>query len=160
MRKILLVMVLAVSGMFAANAQVDGNAIGLRLGYGAEISYQHALGDANRLELDLGTSIGSGYFGAGLTGAYHWVFDLSTLSKGFNWYVGPGAHFALWNYKAVGSIEGRTDFALGIAGQIGIEYNLENIPLQLSLDYRPVFYFLPSTGGGWDSICFGVRYKF
>jgi hypothetical protein len=159
MKKIILVMVLAVSGVFAVNAQVDGNAIGLRLGYGGEISYQHALGSSNRLELDLGTSIGSDYFGGALAGIYHWVFDLSALSNGFNWYVGPGAQLGYWSYKEVAGVKPESELALGIAGQIGIEYNFD-IPLQLSLDYRPIFYFLPSSGGGWSSICLGVRYKF
>ena len=41
------------------SAQVNPHAIGLRLngdgyGNGAEISYQHGFGDANRLELDFG----------------------------------------------------------------------------------------------------------
>ncbi|MDR0560939.1 MAG: hypothetical protein LBG92_12305 [Prevotellaceae bacterium] len=156
MKKVFVVIALIVSGFYAANAQVDGNAIGLRLGYGAEISYQHALGSSNRLELDLGIDFGNGYLGTGLSGIYQWVFDLSSLSKGFNWYIGPGASLAFWSYKGT---NGGSDFALGVAGQIGIEYNFD-FPLQLSLDYRPVLRFLPSTGGGWNGICAGIRYKF
>ncbi|GHU69114.1 hypothetical protein FACS189413_07430 [Bacteroidia bacterium] len=147
MKKIFLVMVLAVSGVFAVNAQVDGNAIGLRLGYGGEISYQHALGSSNRLELDLGT-----YWhdieGANLTGVYQWVWDLSALSKGFNWYAGAGAYLGYFS-----------EFGIGVAGQVGIEYNFD-FPLQLSLDYRPALSIIPAVHFGSSDICLGVRYKF
>ena len=55
MKKVLILLVTVVAFGFAANAQ---NAIGVRLGggtaYGAEVSYQRALGGANRLEVDLG----------------------------------------------------------------------------------------------------------
>ncbi|MDR0559428.1 MAG: porin family protein [Prevotellaceae bacterium] len=159
MKKIFFVIALAVSGMYVANAQVDGKAIGLRFGYGFEASYQHALGNANRLELDLGMNPGDGYLGISLTGIYHWVFDLSALTKGFNWYVGAGANTAQWNYREVNGVKKSSDFALGVAGQAGIEYNFE-VPLQMSLDYRPILYFLPSTAGGWNSICLAIRYRF
>ena len=156
MKKSFLVMMLAIAGIWSASAQVDGNAIGVRLGWGGDISYQHALGNSNRLELDLKLSLGDNLLDMGLVGIYHWVFDLSDLAKGFNWYVGPGASASFWSYKDANV---KSAFALGVVGQIGIEYNFD-IPLQLSLDYRPIFYVLPSTGGGWSDICLGVRYKF
>ena len=46
---------------------ISDNAIGLRLGdsdgFGAEVSYQRALGDNNRVEGDLGWRAGSAYDG-------------------------------------------------------------------------------------------------
>jgi hypothetical protein len=46
------------------------------------------------------------------------------------------------------------------AGQIGLEYNF-NIPLQLSLDYRPGFYLVPAGhGGAWEGAALGIRYRF
>lgn len=50
---------------FATTAQVNTHAVGIRggagsYGGGAEISYQHGLGDAHRLELDLGWSLSLG----------------------------------------------------------------------------------------------------
>ncbi|MDO9154600.1 MAG: hypothetical protein Q7U47_13010 [Paludibacter sp.] len=145
MKKIIVTLALLVSIACAMNAQVDGKAIGLRFGYGAELSYQHPLGNANRLELDLGLS----NWGIALNGIYQWVWDLSALSDGFNWYAGAGA--------AVGFHQ--NFFGVGILGQVGIEYNF-NIPLQLSLDYRPGIYVLPGFHSSYDGICLGVRYRF
>ena len=150
MKKIILIMVIAIGFAGFASAQVDGNAIGIRFGNGGEISYQHALGSANRLELDLG--FGSwNYGGIYLNGAYQWVWDLSALAEGFNWYAGAGA--------AVGINEG---LGLGVLGQIGIEYNF-NIPIQLSLDWRPTFHLISSSSlspFGYDGVALGIRYKF
>lgn len=155
MKKIILTLALAMSMFGAVNAQVDGKAIGLRFGGVGELSYQHPFSDSHRAELDLGF----GAWRVGLTGIYHWVFDLSTVADGLNWYVGPGAAVGLY----YGTYYSNSGLYAGIAGQVGIEYNFDTLPLQLSLDYRPVIYlvrpaFTPS--GYYEGICLGVRYKF
>mgnify|MGYP001586981538 FL=1 len=73
MRKFILT-TLAVFTCFAfVNAQdIADNAIGLRLGdsdgFGTEVSYQRALGENNRLEVDLGWRSGKNYDGFKLAG--------------------------------------------------------------------------------------------
>ena len=62
MKKFILVMA-AVLGL-AAVAAAQPRAIGIRAGYGAELSYQHTLGGNNFGELDLGWSVGSVRIGA------------------------------------------------------------------------------------------------
>ncbi len=148
MKKVFYVLLVALCISSAANAQVDGKAIGIRFGYGGEISYQHPLGNANRLELDLGWN----GWGLGLNGVYQWVWDLSSLADGVNWYAGLGAGVGTYSYTTSG-------FNVGVLGQVGIEYNF-NIPLQLSLDYRPGFFFLNGFHGTYDGICLAARYKF
>lgn len=129
-----------------ASAQVDGSAVGLRFNYsGAEISYLHKLQDTHRIEADLGITS----WGVSATGVYHWVWDLSQLADGFNWYLGAGGTLGL----SSGS------FGLGAVGQVGIEYNFA-IPLQLTMDYRPALYVIPRIAGSYDGICLSVRYKF
>jgi hypothetical protein len=154
MKKIFFVLLLVVSAIGATNAQVKGQALGIRFGgfdgYGAEVSYQHPLSSSNRLEFDLGAN----RYGFGLNGVYQWVWDLSALSDGFNWYAGVGAGLGSYDYKSEGNA-----FGIGVLGQIGIEYNF-NIPIQLSLDYRPGVYVVPSMHNTYDGICFSARYKF
>lgn len=153
MKKLIFTLALAVSLVGAVSAQVDGKAIGLRFGglygYGAEVSYQHPLGNANRLELDLGLN----HYGFGLSGVYQWVWNLSSLSDGFNWYAGVGANVGSYSYYTSNKLN------VGILGQIGLEYNF-NIPLQLSLDYRPGFFFLDGFYPSYDGICLSARYRF
>ena len=157
MKRIILSLALVMSIYSTLSAQANGKAIGVRGGNGGEISFQTALGGNNRLELDLGLNSwddDSDYGGFGLTGVYQWVWGLDQLAPGFKWYVGLGPQIGTWNNKKY------SGFALGIVGQIGLEYNF-TIPLQLSLDYRPGWYLLPNSyGGAWGGTAFSIRYCF
>ena len=67
MKKIILIAALALGFAVAATAQP--RALGVRLGNGGEISYQHTLGGANFLEVDGGLGLGfDGTFNVGATG--------------------------------------------------------------------------------------------
>ena len=150
MKKVLLIMVAVLGLGFAASAQ---NNLGLRLGSGAEISWQTALGTNNRLELDLGANglfTWNAYRYFGVTGIYQWHWYL--LDK-FGWYVGPGAQVSL------SQSEGSNYFNVALGGQIGLDYELP-IPLQLSLDWRPMWNFLGSAHNFDWGVCLGVRYMF
>ena len=150
MKKIILSLALVASLCFSMNAQDISKAIGIRGGnYNWELSYQNPLGNSNRLELDLG--LYSGY-GLNIAGVYQWTKSLSFVADGLHWYYGFGPEVGLWSKS----------LALGICGQIGLEYNFNNIPLQLSLDYRPGWYFIPSSyhWNTGDGAAFSVRYKF
>ena len=143
----------------ALSAQADNKAIGLRLGsgfgYGAEISYQQPLSKSNRLEVDLGLNS----WGFGLNGVYQWVWDLSDLADGFNWYAGVGGGIGTYNINYGTDRNANSDFSIGVLGQVGSEYKFE-IPLTLSLDYRPGIYVVPTFNGTYDGICLGARYRF
>ena len=162
MKKLLFTLALIVGTTFAVQAQtISKNAIGLRFGdgdgFGAEISYQRALGDNNRLEADLGIENGNRFDGFKLTGVYQWVWN---IDGDFNWYAGVGG--------GLGSISFDDDFRpndddsetfLLAAGQIGIEYNFD-IPLIISLDIRPELYFGDFRDDLESDIALGIRYQF
>lgn len=149
-----------------AQAQDGGrNALGLRLGdndgFGGEISYQRYLGGDNRLELDLGWRNSNNFDAFKLAALYQWVFN---IDGGFNWYAGVGGGVGTWSYDYDGP--GPNDFDddgtfIFVAGDIGIEYNFD-IPLQLSLDFRPELYFNDDYGGDnfGPDIALGIRFKF
>jgi hypothetical protein len=149
MNKITLLSVLfAISTIATVNAQT--NAIGLRLGtgeyFGAEASFQHYLNDANRLEIGLG--LNDNAFSPSVV--YQWVMDLSALAEGFKWYAGVGGSAIFYSSNAI----------FGVVGNLGIEYNF-HIPLRLSLDIRPGFYFGNDWNGfGFGAAALGVRYTF
>lgn len=146
-----------------AQAQdISKNALGLRLGdnsgFGGEVSYQRALSSNNRLELDLGWR-NSNYVDAfKLAGLYQWVWN---IDGGFNWYAGIGGGLGSWSSDA--NTSGTFIFA---AGDIGIEYNFEEAPIQLSLDARPELGFgdYKYTNKNLDNfgpdIALGIRYRF
>jgi len=143
-------------------AQEIRSALGLRLGYDAqEITFQLPLGHTTRLELTGGANTygrnqaGKICRGVGLNGLYQWVNDLSTASTGLKWYLGVGA-----NVLDHGSVS-KGMFGTGVLGQIGVEYNF-NSPWQMSLDYRPGWYWLPGAGNiyrfSWNAPCVSLRH--
>jgi hypothetical protein len=146
MKKTIAIFLITFCGFFSAIAQE--NTLGIRLTSGAEISYQRLLNEKNRLELNFGW----GWNTTALTGFYQWV---NPLTEGLKWYIGPGASLGFYNNN------GKNGTNIGIGGTIGIEYNFD-IPLQLSLDWRPMLNF----GGSYDSnygstnIGLGIRYRF
>ncbi|MEO5789562.1 MAG: hypothetical protein ACOH2D_00215 [Gelidibacter sp.] len=164
MKRIFLIAIAFVGSTMFMNAQnIANNALGLRIGdndgFGAEISYQLGLSQANRLELDLGLRSGSDYNGFKLAGIYQWVWN---IDGGFNWYAGPGAGIGSYSSKYKDNDKRyRTNqtFAF-IAGDIGIEY-IFDIPLMLSLDFRPELAFGNNYNDDLDfDIALGIRYRF
>ncbi|WP_439153052.1 hypothetical protein [Winogradskyella sp.] len=158
MKKLILIAIAIFAGFTCINAQqIVDNAIGLRLGdsdgFGAEISYQRALGDNNRLEADLGWRSGSGYDGFKLTGLYQWVWQ---LDGNFNWYAGAGGGFGSFSFDN-NNIDDETFFF--VAGDIGVEYNFD-IPLLISLDFRPELGFGDFRDDVDFDIALGIRYQF
>lgn len=161
MKKIVLLFIAIFCLILSAKAQqeITKNAIGLRLGdsngFGAEISYQRAFKDHNRIEAGFGWRNGNDYDGIKLIGLYQWVWN---LDGNFNWYIGAGGGLSSYNFS---NNLGNDSFVF-VAGNIGIEYTFD-IPLLLSLDFRPELGFGEDIYDNNDldfDIGLGIRYLF
>lgn len=169
MKKIILSAIMLIGLAFSANAQtISKNALGLRLGdndgFGGEVSYQRQLGSKdNRLELDLGWRNSKQVDAIKLVGLYQWLWN---IDGGFNWYAGVGAGLGSWSYDGPGNPDNDGGTFVLAAGDIGIEYDFEEAPIQLSLDFRPEFYLNNSGDNKWrednfgPDIALGIRYRF
>ena len=147
MKKIIAIAVALLA--FAAVASAQPKALGLRFGYnygaGASLSYQHWIG-GDFLDADLGWCQ-SGFSGSA-------VYDFTIFrSGGFGFYGGPGAHVGVFNGDSGSFV------SAGIVGELGVEYNFP-IPLQISLDFRPIISVVPSFSPIWTSASLGLRYQF
>lgn len=139
---------------FAAVASAQPRALGLRFGgagvngfgYGAELSYQH-IGGPGFIEVDLGWS------NIGINGTAAWDCIFATADN-FNFYVGPGVNAGFYD------LGGDINFNLGVAGQLGVEYQIGSIPLNISFDWRPTFYVIPSTHFSPFGAALSFRYRF
>ena len=140
MKKIILIAALVLG--FAAAASAQPKAIGLRIGYGAELSYQHNVG-ANFIEADLGLE---SFKNLGVAATYN--FSIAEFGDGFKFYAGPGI--------GLGFAE---SLMVGAAGQAGVEYNFASAPVNISVDVRPYFDFMGVGLVGWYPHI-GVRYNF
>lgn len=112
--------------------------IGIRIGGGAEVSYQQVINNKNFLEVDLGLS-GWGEIGVIVTGVYNFVLANPTWTPGtWTWYAGAGATAGVGFTPKVDDVNVILPYAIvGLTGQMGLSYQFENIPLQLSADIRP-----------------------
>ena len=136
MKKIILIAALALGFAVAATAENPiekkfggkTRALGLRGGYGFELSYQHSLGE-NFVEADLGLW---GFNTLNAVATYNWMLAQPQWTSRGDWgfYAGPGV--------AVGFDFNSATAGLNVAavGQIGLEYTFW-FPLQLSIDIRP-----------------------
>jgi len=165
MKKFLVIAVLAVASL-AAYAQP--RAIGANLGGSLGFSYQHGFGEANMLDVAVYTPIAVGQGQAwGIAGivTYDWIDPFGAAvpwnNKGeWHWYMGVGGAGGVYNFSSP------TLGYVGAAGHIGIEYDFW-FPFQLSLDWRPVIGVGIvsggvgfNTGGLYEGITLGIRYKF
>ena len=147
MKKIILVAALVLGFAVAASAQP--RAIGLRGGWGAELSYQHGF-DADFLQADLGLNTFDSVHGSVV---YNFMIAQPAWTSRGEWgfYAGPGASVGL----GVGE---KNYLTLGAAGMVGLEYTFW-FPLQLSIDFRQ---HIGIGDGLWfpSSIGLGIRYRF
>ena len=152
MKKFFIAAALVLGLAVAASAQP--RAIGLRLGWGAEASYQHTVYNEDFVEVDLGLCT---FDGLNASAVYNFMIAQPAWTDRGDWgfYAGPGL--------AVGMGGLTTDsayFNLGVAGQVGLEYTFW-FPLQLSFDIRPVLGFGFNYGFHWSVMpAIGVRYRF
>lgn len=158
MKKFLFVAVLALASVMA---YAQPRAIGGRIGYGFDVSYQHSVGD-NMVSIDLGIP---GFNCLEIAATHDWIDPFGAVipwneAGEWHWYMGVGAAFQADWYGMYG-------FA-GAAGRFGIEYDFD-FPLQISFDYRPALGCLwtwngAGAGFGHDTyagaIGLAVRYKF
>lgn len=157
MKKVIIMVIALVGLSFVASAQPK--AIGGRVGYSFEASYEHYIGNPNFLEVNAGVFDFTDP-GFRLTGTYNWVFAQPawTSQGNWSWYAGPGVCLGTAYYNS------DDRFFFGVVGQVGLEYEFD-FPLQLSADIRPVFGICDGEFYG-DGLSYGffptisVRYCF
>jgi len=167
MKKVLLLTVTALFFVSFINAQP--RAIGLRLGgNSAELTFHQLLNnEANLLEFDFGMTWHGGVLG---TITYNWTSTTASgdwrtyagfgIAGGYNWNNNswyPGLTLTPTNTNT------KVDWYLmhywtwGISGMIAVEYKIPNLPIAISLDYRPLIGF--DLGTKNDTGKFGIMYN-
>ena len=154
MKKVIfaLVFLFAVSPVVQAQAYKTG--LGIRGGASSGFTVKHFISSDSALE-GLITARWNGFMITGLYQKHAMAFDV----PGLYWYYGFGAHIGAWNhhYKA-----NRQDnySVIGADGIIGIEYNIAEIPFNVSLDYKPGLNLIGKPFGLTDEVGLSVRYVF
>jgi hypothetical protein len=140
--------------LLTGSAQKGDNAIGLRAGFGAGITFQHYMSKERGFEAILNT-YRRGYVITGLYEVHADAFDV----PGLKWYYGAGAHLGVfagyWNDNY------RNGFTVvGVDGILGMEYFINEIPFVLSADWKPAINLVGYTSPWIGDGAISVRYIF
>lgn len=131
-----------------ATLQSNAQEVGLRFGnfYGNNVAVDgvFALGDFSRIHADV--SFGGG--GVGIDALWNPIYKPISTSD-FNWYAGFGPSLFLGD-----------PFALGVAGEIGVEYAFEEVPIVIGADWRPTFRIVEDTDFFADVFGLNIRWRF
>jgi hypothetical protein len=150
MKKIILTFSLAVCFIAFANAQDYKTALGLRAGWNQGLTIKHFISGKSALEGLLAWHY-SGFEITGLYEVHNRAFDVERL----NWYYGGGAHIGFYG----NSYDGGSGTFIGLDGILGLEYNFNDLPINISLDWKPAFDFGYSHFFG-DGGALSIRYCF
>ncbi|WP_288739086.1 hypothetical protein [uncultured Coprobacter sp.] len=129
MKRLIFITFICFASLGLTNAQK--NAIGLRLGAGAELLYQRNLSAKNFLQFTLAIP---DYNGLSVTGIYNWrCCQWNWTPKTCEWYLNAGVGGALGIYDFDDS-----GVLIGIAGSCAFGCQFKKVPISLDINYRPV----------------------
>lgn len=155
MKKIVFTLMCILLAGTMAIAQDYNTGIGIRGGLSNGLTVKHFIGPEAAVE----GILSSRWHGINITGLYEIharAFDTPRL----NWYYGAGGHLGFWEGRRTPWFENGSYTVVGIDGIIGIEYNIEPIPFNISLDWKPSFNIIGHTGFWGDEVAFSLRYIF
>ena len=145
----------AIFCLFAATSFAQNNALGLRVGSGAELQYERFLNSGNVLKVNCGLfDFDGSFFG---TVVHNWEvcnWGNWTPNAG-DWFLQAGVGGALGIFNGGES----SDFNIGVAGDVAFGIHFSGAPITLAVDYRPTLFILnDSLGKGFGS--FGLSCVF
>jgi len=150
MKKLFFVVLIALFLGLKSNAQDYNTGIGLRGGWASGLTIKHFM-HGNKAVEGIFDSRWHGFSVTGLYEVHHQAFEVNRL----NWYYGIGAHIGFWNYN-----DNRNYTVIGIDAILGLEYNFEEIPFNIGIDWKPAFNLTDSSGFWGDGGAISLRYIF
>jgi len=135
-------------------------AVGVRLGSPLSASGKMFVSEKGAIEAYVGTTWWYvGYNSLSVNAAYlvHEPLEIEEI-EGLRYYYGGGVGTQFWRYNNDFVNPGR-DISLSFSGYIGLDYYFEDMPLNVSIDWRPTIFLgslLNTFGGRYGSV--SVRY--
>jgi hypothetical protein len=154
MKHIIATSVLLLALTLSAAAQEYETGIGLRGGFANGITIKHFTGADKAVEGIL-TSRWHGFL---ITGLFE--FHEPLKHDGFSWFYGFGAHAGFFGgYNDHPWFDDDRDYVvLGVDGIIGLEYVFDEVPISLSLDWKPAINLSGHSGFSGSDGAFSIRY--
>ena len=138
-----------IAASFAVSAQNYTTAGGIRLGPNtaavtAGFTVKHFLNERTALEGILGINDG-----LGICGMYELHFPIESVNN-LQWFAGPGAYIAFRNSSTF----------VGAAGIVGLDYKFDEVPINVSIDWKPELNIISKIAFESSGIGLSVRYTF
>lgn len=156
MKKILIVLsfALGISGFLPAQDYNTG--IGFRGGLVNGLTIKYFLNEKGAVEALVATR----WKGFEVTGLYEIHNPLPNIDR-FKWYYGAGGHLGFYNGENTTWDDDEGSYlAVGLDLILGVEYSFDQIPVNLSLDWKPEFNFTGYSKFIGDGVALSVRYIF
>jgi len=124
-------------------------AVGIRLGPNSAaiapgFTVKHFINEKHAVEALV--SFGDGL---GVCGLYEWHQSVAAVAH-LQWFAGAGAYAA---YQT------KTAF-IGVAGIVGVDYKFPDIPLNISIDWKPGLNIIETVGFEASGVGFSARFAF
>lgn len=138
---LLAILALIFASAFSANAQEIGARFGEVSAGNIAIDGIFSTGQFSRVHADIS-------FGDGAAFDVLWDFLYRPLGdEAFHYYIGVGPY--IWI---------NDPFWLGAAGEIGLEYHFNEVPIALGFDWRPAISIVEETDIHFSGFGFNIRY--
>ena len=116
-------------------------AAGIRLGWGFTGTLKHFINDAHAVEVMLNYRWGWSFYNqTRIVGLYQVHASLDDIIDGLSWYWGGGALVAFESFSRIYS-DRSTRTYFGVAGVIGLDFGVGDLPVNVSLDIMPNWTF-------------------
>jgi len=131
------------------------NALGVRLGDSYGITFKTFIETNKALDFILHIRNNDSRSVFRLSGLYE-VHNEITELPGLFWYYGGGASIGSVDHKR----SDNNDFLFSADGVLGLDYQIEQTPINVSLDWKPAFEFTPRTNFDARGLGLSVRIAF
>ncbi|MFO7978694.1 MAG: hypothetical protein R6U64_08555 [Bacteroidales bacterium] len=158
MKKFIITSIIACCFVSVSLAQDYNTGIGVRAGISNGLTIKHFVSERAALE----GLIASRWQGIELTLLYE-IHNQAFNTERLNWYYGFGGHVGFWDGRHTSDRWGEPDqqyTVIGLDGILGLEYNFSEIPINLSLDWKPAFNLSGHRGFWGDTGALSIRYIF
>ncbi len=158
MKKTALILGFAALLSLSAAAQQYDKAIGIRGGLFNGVTYKQAISSNTYLE-GIASFRWNGFM---VTGLYEITKPIDSNAPGLDWYYGFGAHVGFYDDNENGPWD-EGDFdgpMIGADGILGMEYTFGEVPVNLSLDWKPAINLFGYDGFWSDNVALSIRYTF
>jgi len=165
MKKTLLFLSIVTIFSISLKAQEYKTAVGIRLGPSSPaisggFTIKHFLDEKHAVEGIVGIN-----GGIGVCALYEWHLPIATVEH-LQWYAGAGGYAAYRNNtvfvmgeESSTSYKSNTSY-VGAAGIVGVDYKFQDIPLNISIDWKPELNFIESVGFEASGVGFSARFTF